>query len=458
MPASVKSAQILVVDDAPLTLEIIKRNLNAVGHNVFTALNVEDALRLLETESVDLLITDLKMPRASGLDLVRYVRENLHDTEVMMITGYATIEGAVEAVKAGAEEYLTKPFTDEELLNAVQRALKILSARRAAESAPPEVGGLRALGLIGKSPAMLPVYRAIAKAAATSATVLISGESGTGKELIARAIHYTSRRSSAPFIAVNCAGIPETLLESELFGHVKGAFTGAHETRAGFFIAADGGALFFDEIGEMPLAIQAKLLRVLQDREVTMVGATKSRAVDVRIIAAANRNLAASVQLGQFRKDLFFRLDVIPIIVPPLRERGEDCLMLAHHFLEKYSALNNRKPLKLTDGVIRALQEYNWPGNVRELENLIQRLVIMTDGNTLRISDLPVAMRFSIHRKGGAVRTLNEVVNDHIRTVLESVGGNKSRAAAILGIDRSTLRARLEAMNINEDDGGAGIG
>ncbi|MBW2263380.1 MAG: sigma-54-dependent Fis family transcriptional regulator, partial [Deltaproteobacteria bacterium] len=288
MSIHAKDRTILVVDDSESTLEVLRRNLEIEGYNVFTATSVPEAISHLETTPADLVITDLKMPKVSGMDLVRHVRENYKETELVMITGYATIEGAVEAIKTGAHEYLAKPFTDEELLGAVRRAFDNLEKRLAGISPPAQSTAARH-GLLGESEVMLAVYAAIDKASRTSATVILTGESGTGKELVARAIHYSGKRAAFPFVPVNCGGIPEGLLESELFGHVKGSFTGAGETRAGFFQAADGGTIFLDEISETNPSMQIKLLRVLEDREVCMVGGRKSQKVDVRIIAATNR-------------------------------------------------------------------------------------------------------------------------------------------------------------------------
>ncbi len=444
MPSSGEKPRILVVDDSPATLEVLERNLRSHGYRVTTAPSVAAALAALEATPADLVITDYKMPRASGIELVRHVRENLPDTEVMMITGYASVPGAVEAVKSGAEEYLAKPFTDEELVRAVGRALDKLAMRRAGQ-----VRGVATPrsphGLIGESAPMQAIYDAIAKASGTFATALISGESGTGKELAARAIHYGSARASAPFGPVNCGAIPEGLLESELFGHVKGAFTGAHEARAGFFQTADRGTIFLDEIGETTLAMQVKLLRVIEDREVCMVGTSRTRLVDVRVIAATNKDLAAYVRRGAFREDLYYRLNVIALELPPLRERGDDVLVLAQHFLAKFAEEYGRPAPRLSDDALRALRNYDWPGNVRELENVAQRLVVMVEREVIEVSDLPSLMRFSPGRSGvGTDLSLAAAEAEHVRRVLAVAGGNKTRAAALLGIDRKTLREKLK--------------
>ncbi len=443
MSSSSPKERLLIVDDALDTREVLQRNLNAHGFQVFTAGNVTEAVRLLESMAVDLVITDLKMPGASGLDLVRHVRENLKETEVMMITGYPSIEGAVSAVKSGAEDYLSKPFTQEELLSAVRHALDKLRVKRVAR------GGMERLisppfGLLGESEPMRKVFGSILKAAATMATILITGESGTGKELVARAIHYSSPRAASPFVAVNCGGIPQELLESELFGHLKGAFTGAIETRAGFFQTAEGGSIFLDEISEMTVSMQVKLLRVLQDREVRMVGSTRAKTIDVRILAATNKGLAGLVEKGAFREDLFYRINVITIALPPLRSREDDVLLLTQHFAKKFSKEFGKPVQQISDRALEVLKNYPWPGNVRELENIIQRLVVMTDGDIIDVPDLPPLMRFSALREAGLRRPLADVEAEYVQNVLASVGGNKSRAAEILGIDRKTLRKRLK--------------
>jgi len=436
--------RILIVDDAPNTLELLRRNLTSRGYQVFTASSVAGATKVLQTSPVELVITDFKMPEVSGLDLVRYVRENLKNTEVMMITGYPSIEGAVKAVKIGADDYLVKPFTEEELFSAVRRALDKLRRHRAGQ-APTQKIQPNSYGLIGESDVMRKVFKAINKMAATSATVLISGESGTGKELVARAIHYSGPRASAPFVPVNCGGIPETLLESELFGYVKGAFTGAAESRSGFFQTADGGTIFLDEISETSLAMQVKLLRVLQDKEVYMIGSSRSRKVNVRIITATNKDLLALVKKGIFREDLFFRLNVISIALPPLRDRGDDILLLVNHFANKLAQEFGKPTQTFSDNALQVLKDYNWPGNVRELENVIQRLVVMTDSELIEVPDLPSLMRFSTLRETGLKRPLAEVETEYIQNVLASVGGNKTKAAEILGIDRKTLREKMKA-------------
>ncbi len=436
---------LLIVDDIADTLELLKRNLEARNYFVHTASTVPEAISILESNHIDLVITDLKMPQYSGLDLIRHVRDNYRKTEVMMITGYATVAGAVEAMKTGASEFLSKPFTEEELYNAVAKALEKLKNRGKTAIIEKEPGNFfEKYGIFGNSEPMKKVFRTINKIASTSANILITGESGSGKELVARAIHYSSARSRSPFVPVNCGGIPENLLESELFGFVKGAFTGAYETRSGFFQTADGGTIFLDEISETSPAMQVKLLRVLQGKEVCMIGTNKPVRVDVRIIAASNKDLELLVQKGKFREDLFYRLNVLTINIPPLRERGEDMRALINYFINKYSEEFKIKELKLSDKAMEALRNYYWPGNVRELENLVQRLVVMADNEIIDVPDLPGLMRYSISREQGYTRTLAEVEEEYIRNVVAFADGNKTRAAEILGIDRKTLREKLK--------------
>ncbi|TIH18095.1 sigma-54-dependent Fis family transcriptional regulator [Marinifilum sp. JC120] len=433
--------RILAVDDSKSTLEVLKRNLESNGYEVLTCLRVDEALPLLDEYDIDIVITDFRMPQATGLDLIRHVRENHRDVEIMMITGYPSISGAVEAIKDGAGEYLPKPFTTEELLTAMGRIEKRVNRRRAVKVVEnPE----ESYGIVGSSPGMQLIFRRISKAASTNANVLISGDSGTGKELVARAIHYHSDRRAAPFVPVNCAAIPDSLVESELFGHVKGAFTGAKEGRAGFFEVANGGSVFLDEIGDASPNMQAKLLRVLQSKEFCKVGSSVVHTVDTRILAATHRNLKQLVEEGSFREDLYYRLNVVDVPVPSLAERGDDILVLVSNFLVKFSQSMQRPTLSITDEALQALRNYSWPGNVRELENLIQRLVVMVDHDPIEVNDLPTNMRFSLPVDSRVDRTLADVEREHIKNVLAMTNNNKTRAAEILGINRKTLREKLK--------------
>jgi DNA-binding NtrC family response regulator len=344
---------------------------------------------------------------------------------------------------------LAKPFTDEELFTSVKTALDKTNIRQTwHESIQNKHKEMH--GIIGTSEAIQKVFNEIKKAAATSATVLITGESGTGKELVARAIHYTSKQASAPFVPVNCGGIPEGLQESELFGYVKGAFTGATETRAGFFLTADGGTIFLDEVGNTSLSMQAKLLRVLQNKEIYMVGSSRPHNVNVRIIAATNKDLLMLVKKGVFREDLYYRLYVIAIDIPPLRERDSDILLLTHHFSTKYADEFNKPNPQFSNNTLQVLRNYNWPGNVRELENVIQRLIAMMEEGPIEAADLPSMMRFSAFRKTGVNRTLAEVETEHIRNVLSALHGNKTKTAELLGIDRKTLREKMKRYSLSD--------
>ncbi len=435
-----KNLRILIVDDSPETLEILQRQLCAAGYAASTATGVAEAIGILEFHPVDLVITDMKMPRLGGLDLVRYIRENAQDTEIMIMTAYPCIDTAIQSVKDGAEDYLTKPFTEDELFAAIERIQEKILLRRSVQA---DIVPSESYGIIGESAPMKTVYGLIGKAASTLVNVLISGESGTGKELVARAIHYGSDRASAPFVSVNCTAIPDTLLESELFGHVKGAFTGAKENRTGFFQIADGGTIFLDEIGDASPNLQGKLLRVIQNKEIHLVGSSHIRKVDTRIIAATHKNLQALVKKNLFREDLFYRLNVIDITVPPLREREGDVMTLMNHFLGKFSKEMNRPVPRFTDSALQAILNYTWPGNVRELENLVQRLVVVVDADQIDVSEFPRAMRGNIPAITSHARSLAEVEAEHILRVLTEVDGNKTRAAEILKIDRKTLRQKL---------------
>ena len=439
-----EKVNILVVDDSAETVELIKRNLESVGYNIYTAGNVQSAVKLLGALSLHLVISDLKMPGENGIELVRHVTENCKGVGVLVITGFPTIQGAIESIKIGAEEYLVKPFTDEELFRSVDR---VLSKTLKHKKEIPAYSSAN-YGIIGESEGMLNVFKTINKAKNTTATVLINGESGTGKELVARALHYGGSSSAAPFVPVNCGGIPDSLLESELFGYVRGAFTGASETRAGFFQTADGGTIFLDEISNTSLAMQAKLLRVLQEKEFYMVGSKKPIKVNVRVVAATNVDLMQLVKKGLFREDLFYRLHIITIDLPPLRERDKDILLLLDFFLAKYVRELGKSPMHFSPRALKTLTEYAWPGNVRELQNLVHRLAIMADDNTIDTPDLPENFRFSATRARGLNRRLEEVEREYILEVLSANKNNISHAAQVLGIDRKTLREKIKRKKV----------
>jgi len=380
---------ILVVDDEKNYLLVMETLLAEEGYEVLTAESGEQALRLMEDSDLDLVLTDMKMPRMDGIELLSRIKEVQPHLPVIMMTAFATVDKAVEAMKKGAFDYITKPFENEELMLTIRKALdmnRLVRENRELTKALRERYGFG--NIIGKSKSMLNIYRVIEKVSETRANVLITGESGTGKELIARAIHFNSPRSKGPFVAVNCSALAETLLESELFGHEKGAFTGAHATRKGRFELSSGGTLFLDEIGEMSPNLQAKLLRVLQERTIERVGGSETIAVDVRVIAATNRDLKQEVTAGRFRDDLFYRLNVVHIHLPPLRDRPDDLPALAAHFIKKFSQENKRPDLKISPAALRRIYAYSWPGNVRELENAIERAVILCSGDTIEPEDL----------------------------------------------------------------------
>jgi two-component system response regulator HydG len=438
---------ILVVDDVPAAVELLERNLRTAGYDVYTASGFGTALQFLNQTHVDLVVTDFKMKDGDGLGLAQFVRENLDRTEVMLVTGYGSIGGAVEAVQMGAAEYLVKPYLRDELLAAVERALAQLRVRTKAHDATA-LAAPAPDGFIAKSKAMEEIFAQVVRAAAADATVLITGESGTGKELVARAIHFGGPRRSSPFVPVNCGAIPDTLLESELFGHIKGAFTGADKSRTGLFQAAEHGTIFLDEISELSPAAQLKLLRVLQDKEVYMVGSTQPRHVNVRVVTATNKSLPQLVEMETFREDLFYRIHVLSLEVPPLRTRGEDILLLAAHFSAKYSDEIGRPQLRFSNPVLNAFLRYPWPGNVRELENLVQQLVVMVEDDRIDLTALPTSMKrnFSTQAKG---RSLAEIEAEHVRSVLASVDGNKAEAARILRVSRKTVYRKIQKYGLD---------
>ena len=431
---------VLIVDDATDMLDLIRRNTAEMGYNPIAASNVVDAIEVLENTTIELVITDMNMPGIGGLQLVKYMSQHFPSIPILVITGYPDVNDAVEVMKLGATEYLVKPFMYEELKKSIE---SILPNTKELEEEISEEREDSFHGIIGRSEPMQKLFRLIDKTKNNLATVLITGESGTGKELVARAIHYNSKVASAPFVPVNCGAIPEQLLESELFGHVKGAFTGAINTRAGFFQAANGGTLFLDEITNTTLGIQAKLLRVIQEREVTMLGDTKSQKVNLRLISASNTNIDDLISEDRFREDLFYRLNVISIHIPPLRDRKEDISLLVHFFNEKLSRENKKSPLKITKPILKLLEDYSWPGNVRELENFIHRMVVLNDSK-IDMDDIPDHMKYKIGEgKSQELTSLAEAERRYILKVLEATNNNKTKAAEILKIDRKTLRNKL---------------
>ena len=437
------NATILIYDDNQKTIEIIKRNLVRKGYQVYTTTTFGLAREILAELKVDLLITGLQIPEINGLDVVKYVNEHHPKTETMIITDYPTIDSAVQAVKAGAENYLAKPFTSEELIKSVEEVLNKLQNRESLENPTISKIGSK-FGIIGTSQQMQSVFKIIEKTCSINSTIIINGESGTGKELVARAIHYSGYRASAPFVPINCGAIPESLLESELFGHLKGSFTGADHTKEGFFHGANKGTIFLDEISETSTMLQLKLLRVLQEKELYMVGSNKSIKIDVRVLAATNKDLLTLVKLGKFREDLYYRLNIISIDLPPLRDRGNDILELTSWFANKFANEFNKPIPQFDDKVLQALKSYKWPGNVRELENIIQRLIVLDDDGVITKSDLPDYMKTNLKESADIHKTLREVELEHIQRVLKFTRDNKSKAAEILKIDRKTLRKKLE--------------
>jgi DNA-binding NtrC family response regulator len=440
--------QILAVDDSNDTLELIRRILKGSGYKIITVTNVIDATKILENSSIDLVITDLQMPEINGHELIKHIKDNYTQTGILVITAYPSIKNAVESVKLGADDYLIKSFTKQELLDAVEKSLKNLELGKKNAFNQKQS---HSYGIIGSSENMKKVFESIDKASKIRATVLLNGETGTGKELVARAVHYSSREASSPFIAVNCGGIPENLLESELFGFVKGAFTGASETRGGFFQAADGGSIFLDEIHNTSMAMQAKLLRVIQEKEINMIGSNRAQKVDVRIIAAANVELMQLVKKDLFREDLYYRLNIIPIQIPPLRNRKEDIPELINYFNKKYSKELGIESKEFSKQVYDAFHNYDWPGNVRELENIIYRLVAMTDNPVIKQADLPHFLRLNNPLQTGIKKTLKQVEAEHIKLIMALVNDNKSQAARILDIDRKTLREKLKSLEDKKD-------
>ncbi|KXN98629.1 Fis family transcriptional regulator [Aequorivita aquimaris] len=431
---------ILIVDDDINILELLQRHLHSLNYHTYKAVSVKEAVAILRDTEIDLLITDLKMPEVDGFQLIQFASEHYPNMPKLVVTGYPSVQDALSAIKSGAVDYLVKPFTKEELKQGV---LKSLSTKTKRKNVTEITATKKYNEIIGESEAIKNVTQIIERVKDNKATIFISGESGTGKELVARSIHYNGKFSRAPFIAVNCGGIPENLLESELFGYVKGAFTGANDNREGFFQAADGGTIFLDEIGNASLAVQSRLLRVLQEKEVMKVGDRKTEKIDVRVIAATNSNLKEMIAKETFREDLFYRLTVVEINVPPLRERKEDIPLLADKFLFKYGNEYKDRYITIDPEAQELLQRYDWPGNIRELENVIQRAVIMCD-RTIGIKDLPETLKYKIDFPEESLLSLKEMEKKYIQKVLAATDNNQTKAAEILNIDRKTLRGKIK--------------
>lgn len=431
---------ILIVDDDINILELLQRHLHSLNYHTYKAVSVKEAVAILRDTEIDLLITDLKMPEVDGFQLIQFASEHYPNMPKLVVTGYPSVQDALSAIKSGAVDYLVKPFTKEELKQGV---LKSLSTKTKRKNVTEITATKKYNEIIGESEAIKNVTQIIERVKDNKATIFISGESGTGKELVARSIHYNGKFSRAPFIAVNCGGIPENLLESELFGYVKGAFTGANDNREGFFQAADGGTIFLDEIGNASLAVQSRLLRVLQEKEVMKVGDRKTEKIDVRVIAATNSNLKEMIAKETFREDLFYRLTVVEINVPPLRERKEDIPLLADKFLFKYGNEYKDRYITIDPEAQELLQRYDWPGNIRELENVIQRAVIMCD-RTIGIKDLPETLKYKIDFPEDSLLSLKEMEKKYIQKVLAATDNNQTKAAEILNIDRKTLRGKIK--------------
>ncbi|MHC4957239.1 MAG: sigma-54-dependent transcriptional regulator [Planctomycetota bacterium] len=441
------SRRVLVVEDDAVARRLLVEVLENAGCEVRAAASAEEALAV--EPGAPVVVTDVRLARMSGLALLRELRARDPDVQVIVMTAFGSLQTAVDAIRDGAFDYMSKPFRVEEMANTVGRAFETYEA---ATAEPDEDDGEDSV-IIGRSQAMTGVFKAIARVSPLKTSVLLQGDTGTGKELIARAIHEASRRAAGPYVTVNCASLPEGLLESELFGHTRGAFTGAATDRKGLFAAADGGTILLDEIGDMPLAVQAKLLRVLESGEVRPVGSTSLRTVDVRVVAATHRDLEGAVDEGAFRRDLYYRLNAVTIRVPPLREREGDLPLLAAHFLRRHVLGTGRSVRGLTEAARRVLESYSWPGNVRELSHVLERAVALSRGPTIDAEDLPDHLREASARTAPpGQQTLDEVEKAHILAVVQSVEGNRGRASEILGIDRKTLYRKLLRYGIDSDE------
>jgi two-component system, NtrC family, response regulator AtoC len=451
---------ILAVDDDAVACQLLQEVLEQEGYQVSTATCGQEAVDLAREVPFDLAIVDIRIPDISGIEVLKALKRINTQMPVLMTTAYSSMDTAIEAIRQGAYDYLSKPCKIEELNLTVKRALEQYKLLRENQYFRQELRQkYKFENIVGTTPAMLEVYKTVARLVDSKATVLIQGESGTGKELIAHAIHFNGPRAERPFVAVECASLAESLLESELFGHVRGAFTGAVETKKGLFEIAEGGTIFLDEIAEISQALQAKLLRVLQEHEIRRVGGTEPIPLDVRVIAATNKDLESLVNAGRFREDLFYRLNVVTVHLPPLRQRQEDIPLLANHFLRKYSEANHKLITHITPEAQELLCSYDWPGNVRELEHGIERAVTLTMNNCLLPEDLPPKLQRPVSppRLGDSqpLLSLEELEKQHIQAVLRATQGNKKRAAQILGINRRSLYriAQRYSLDLDSDHG-----
>ena len=452
--------RVLIVDDDRSMCEMIETDLRGRDFDPSWYLSAEEAFSVLKDEDFDVVLTDLQMPGMNGVDLCERIVANRSDVPVVVITAFGSMETAVDALRAGAYDFITKPIEMDLLAFTLERAIKHRSLQEKVKTLSELVEQSKHFeGLLGESIPMQNLYDLITRVADSEASVLIIGESGTGKELVAQALHIQSRHHTRPFVAVNCAALPETLLESELFGHTKGAFTDAKAERKGLFRQADGGTLFLDEIGAFPLTLQPKLLRALEERSVRPVGSDREVSFDVRLIAGTNRDLESAIEEGRFREDLFFRINVIQVEVPPLRSRSTDILLLAQHFLEQFAARSSKQVVGMSDSVANKLLSYTWPGNVRELRNAIEHAVALTRYEKIAVEDLPEKIRayHSSHILVGSnnpteLVPMEEVERRYILHVLKVVGGNRTLAARVLGLDRKTLYRKLSRYEAVDND------
>ncbi|WP_138431055.1 sigma-54-dependent transcriptional regulator [Fodinibius saliphilus] len=451
------TGSILVADDETSIRESLTIVLEDEGYNCIAVKDGKEAIQAIDENSFDIIISDLKMPNESGLDVLEYALQNSSDTLTIIITAHATIETAISALRKGAADYILKPLDFDEVLIRIENLLEhknvIQENKYLREQIDQEYNFNH---IIGESDAMKKVYKMVERVSSANSNVLVTGQSGTGKELVARAIHSSSDRSDKPFLAINCGAIPEDLVESELFGHKKGAFTGASADKDGVFVAANGGTVFLDEIAEIPLNLQVNLLRVLQEREVKPVGSNKTLNFDTRIISATNQNLEEEVEKGNFRDDLYYRLNVVELPLPPLQQRRDDIPLLAHHFLKKYNKELKRNLKGISSEAMSAMMAYQWKGQVRELENVIERSVLLSDSNYLQLEDLPASIRdasgsedinLDSEKLDQAVRVFEK---HHIKSMLKRTEGNKSEAARLLGIDPSTLYRKMERLGLSD--------